>query len=163
MYQQLLCVRVHSHSARSTTASQQTSHNSFAKQVHYAVLKPRGHPPFPQVMCLSVCLLPSLTSTADAANAAGADAAYPPHPPHPPQAMFRKEDCGDLLTLRDADTPETTGNERKAGITTSGSDYQADERHPKGTMQVRSAWRGGQGGVHGQYISLDRSCVKRQG
>lgn len=65
-------------------------------------------------------------------------------PPTPPQAMFRKEDCGDLLTLRDADTPETTGNERKT--TASTSDYQRDERHPKGTMQVTSAHKGVGGG-----------------
>ena len=51
--------------------------------------------------------------------------------------MYRKEDCGELLSLRYDDTPETTGNEHKAGL--SGMESQPVQemgRFPKGTMQV---------------------------
>jgi hypothetical protein len=53
--------------------------------------------------------------------------------------MFRKEEVGDLLSLRGNDTPETTGNDKAAApsdayINPTAGDV--DLRHPKGTMQV---------------------------
>jgi hypothetical protein len=53
--------------------------------------------------------------------------------------MFRKEEVGDLLSLRLNDTPETTGNDKAAApsdtyINPTAGDV--DPRHPKGTMQV---------------------------
>jgi hypothetical protein len=44
-------------------------------------------------------------------------------------AACRKEQCGELLSLRETDIPETTGNERKAQT-------DPDDRYPKGTIQV---------------------------
>jgi hypothetical protein len=44
----------------------------------------------------------------------------------------RKEQCGELLSLRETDIPETTGNERKAQT-------DPDDRYPKGTIQVSLA------------------------
>lgn len=59
--------------------------------------------------------------------------------PHNNQAMFRKEDCGDLLAVRGADTPDTTGNDK-----TDKTEYIQEvlapgerPRFPTGTMQVR--------------------------
>lgn len=52
------------------------------------------------------------------------------------QAMYRKEDCGDLLALRYDDTPETTGND-KADKAESYLPQELDTRFPRGTMQVR--------------------------
>ncbi|WIA22113.1 hypothetical protein OEZ85_004454 [Tetradesmus obliquus] len=45
-------------------------------------------------------------------------------------AMYRKEQCGELLSLRETDIPETTGNERKAQT-------DPDDRYPKGTIQPK--------------------------
>ncbi len=56
-----------------------------------------------------------------------------------PQAMYRKEEVGDLLALRYDDTPQTTGNDK----TDTTADYmqEVDVRYPRGTMQV------GDGGI----------------
>lgn len=48
--------------------------------------------------------------------------------------MCRKEGCGELLSLRETDMPETTGNERDQTQT------QPDKRFPKGTIQVSDCW-----------------------
>lgn len=55
------------------------------------------------------------------------------------QAMFRKEEVGDLLSLRYDDTPETTGNDKTSAPQDTYLNPEVDLRHPKGTMQVR--WR----------------------
>jgi hypothetical protein len=66
----------------------------------------------------------------------------PPHALHTPcahaspprarlvQAMFRKDGCGELLSMRNTDNPETTGQEKKQLSV-------PDVRHPQGTLQVR--------------------------
>jgi transcription elongation factor SPT6 len=53
------------------------------------------------------------------------------------QAMYRKEECGDLLSLRYDDTPETTGNDKAAAPQDTYLPQEADKRHPKGSMQAK--------------------------
>jgi transcription elongation factor SPT6 len=53
------------------------------------------------------------------------------------QAMYRKEECGDLLSLRYDDTPETTGNDKVAAPQDAYLPQEADKRHPKGSMQAK--------------------------
>jgi hypothetical protein len=50
--------------------------------------------------------------------------------------MFRKEEVGDLLSLRYDDTPETLGNEKTSAPQDTYINADVDMRQPKGTMQV---------------------------
>lgn len=51
--------------------------------------------------------------------------------------MYRKEECGDLLSLRYDDTPETTGNDKISAPQGAYLPQEADPRHPQGTMQAK--------------------------